>query len=327
MRASVAGRDMVEVFFTIDVEVWCDDWAALDAQFPGAFERYVYGPERQGGLPTQLQVLNDHGLTSVCFIEPLFSARFGPDPLAEIVGLVQQAGHEVQLHLHTEWVDEARQPLLPGASLAKRQHLRHFSLEEQTRLISIGATYLQHAGALAPTAFRAGSFAFNADTLSALAANSIAFDCSYNASTFGPSSSVAAGEVLLQARRFGAVLELPMTVYTDGLGLRHAQLTACSWNELEALLWQALEAGHQQFVLLSHNFELLAPGMRRVDPVVMRRLQSLCKFLDRNRDEFCVRGLRGASPATFNDDAALLRSPLWRTGWRTLEQAWRRAAG
>jgi hypothetical protein len=315
---------VIEVFFTIDVEIWCGGWARLDAEFPSAFDRYVYGPGHQGGLPTQLLVLNDHGLKSVCFVEPLFAGRFGLAPLAEIVGIVQQAGHEVQLHLHTEWVDEAKHTLLPGTPTGKRQHLRQFTQDEQTQLIGLGATWLQQAGAPGPNAFRAGSFGFNAQTLPALAANGIAIDSSYNASMLGPSSGVAEGELLMQARHFGPVLELPMTVYADGRGLRHAQLTACSWGELEGLLWQALEAGHGQFVLLSHNFELLTPGMGKVDRVVMRRLQRLCAFLDRHRDTFCVRGLRGHEPATTSNAQTPLRSPLWRTGLRMAEQAWRR---
>ncbi len=318
-------HSVLEVFFTVDVEVWCGGWTRLDAEFPSAFERYVHGPGRQGGLPTQLQVLNDHGLKSVCFVEPLFAGRFGLEPLTEIVGIVQDAGHEVQLHLHTEWVDEARQPLLPGAPAGKRQYLRQFSQDEQTQLIALGAQWLRQAGAAAPNAFRAGSFGFNAQTLPALAANGITIDSSYNASMLGPTSGVAEGELLMQARQFGPVLELPMSVYADGRGLRHAQLTACSWGELEGLLWQALEGRHGQFVLLSHNFELLAPGMKRVDRVVMGRLLRLCAFLDRHRDTFHVRGLRGSLPATVPHALAPLRSPLQRTGWRMAEQAWRRA--
>src|SRR6478735_6888667 len=77
---------MLEVFFTVDVEVWCDGWDSLDSKFPAAFDRYVYGPQRQGGLPTQLKALNDHGLTGVCFVEPLFAGRFGLSRLTEIVG-------------------------------------------------------------------------------------------------------------------------------------------------------------------------------------------------------------------------------------------------
>lgn len=316
---------MLEVFLTIDVEVWCDGWNDLDAKFPSAFERYVYGPRREGGLPTHLKIIGDHGLTATCFVEPLFAGRFGLAPLTEIVGLVREAGHEVQLHLHTEWVDEAREPLLADAPPGKRQHLRYFSLDEQTRLIGIGADWLQAAGAARPRGFRAGSFAFNADTLPALEAQGIGIDCSYNASMMGPSSGVAQGELLVQARRVGQVVELPMTVYSDGRGLRHAQLTACSWSELESLLWSALEAGYRQFVVLSHNFELLTPRLDRVDLVVMRRLQRLCDFLDRHRDAFRVRGLAGELPVATTAAYRPLSSPLWRTGMRMVEQAWRRA--
>lgn len=313
---------MLEVFFTIDVEVWCDGWQDIDAKFPSAFERYLRGPGRRGGLDEQLQILSDHGLLAVCFVEPMFAGRFGHEPLREIVGLILSIGHEVQLHLHTEWVDEARVPLLPHVQ-GKRQHLRHFSREEQRTLINLGAQWLEQAGAPRPTAFRAGSFAFNAHTIDALADSGIAIDCSYNASTFGPSSGVCSGELLEQARQLGPVLEVPMTVYADGRGLRHAQLTACSWGELEALLWQAADRGPGQFVLLSHNFELLTPGLRRVDPVVMRRLRRLASFLDRHRDRFRVRGLRGVPPKPSVVPLPRLHSTLWRTGLRMLEQAWR----
>ena len=83
---------MLDVFITVDVEIWCDGWHDLDARFSGAFERYVHGPTASGpyGLPHLLTVLGDHGLAGNFFVEPLFSARFGAQPLAEIVGLIQQ---------------------------------------------------------------------------------------------------------------------------------------------------------------------------------------------------------------------------------------------
>nr|MBA2260361.1 polysaccharide deacetylase [Acidobacteriota bacterium] len=79
---------MLKVFFTVDTEIWCNGWNDLDRKFPDAFRRYVYGPTRQGnyGLPLQLRMLNDHGLTGVFFIEPLFATRFGDEPLREVVG-------------------------------------------------------------------------------------------------------------------------------------------------------------------------------------------------------------------------------------------------
>ena len=317
---------MLNVYFTIDVEVWCSGWQDIDAKFPNAFKSYVHGTTQRGdfGLPFQLRVLSDHGLTSVCFIEPLFSARFGSAPLQEIVGLVQEAGHEAQLHMHTEWVDEAQQPLLDNVQ-GKRQHLLYFSLPEQQKLIATGLRMLEQAGATQVNAFRAGSFGFNRDTLRALAVNGIAFDSSYNALYFGLDSGVMPGVTVVEPVECEGVCEVPMTVFKDGLGaLRHAQLTACSSQEMERLLWQALEQGRSNFVILSHNFELLNPAKTAPDAVVIGRLRRLCAFLERHRDVFRVRGFRDLPRQSVPQQPAPLTTPLWATGIRLAEQAYRR---
>lgn len=317
---------MMDVFFTVDVEVWCDGWHDIDGKFPDAFRKYIYGSTIKGdfGLPYQLKVLTQHGLTGVFFIEPLFSARFGAQPLAEIVGLVRDSGHEAQLHLHTEWVDEAKVPLLGGAH-GKRQHLRFFSREEQTILISAGIRMLEQAGATEINAFRAGNFGFNRDTLGALAANGIPFDSSYNASLFGPDSGVLPGVTVVEPVECEGVHEYPMTVFTDGTPvLRHAQLTACSYQEMEGLLWQALETGRSSFVILSHGSELLNQDKSRPDEVVVKRFQKLCSFLDKNRDSFRMRGFQGLNPQVVHGQPEPLASPIWKTGARMLEQIYRK---
>ena len=320
---------MLDVFFTVDVEIWCDGWQDLEQRFPSAFRQYVYGRTRKGdyGLPYQLNVLKAHGLTGVFFVEPLFSTRFGAEPLAEIVCLLQESAQEIELHLHTEWVDESKERLLQNVS-SKRQHLRHFSLEEQTILIAEGIRLIKKAGAGDITAFRAGSFAFNADTLRALEANGIRFDSSYNGSLFGPDSGVMPGIIVVSPIECEGVYEYPITVFNDGTGtLRHVQLTACSYPEMEGLLWQALEAERNAFVILSHNFELLNRGRDGADDVAVRRFRKLCSFLDRNRECFRTRGFRDLTPRTTQQQPAPLVSPIWRTGARMLEQAYRRRYG
>src|SRR5436189_226672 len=98
----------MRVLLTFDVEVWCNGWKDLDGQFATAFARYVYGRSQAGefALPRTLDTLRRHGLHGVFFVEPLFAARFGVQYLTEIVQLIQDAGQEVQLHLHPEWTDE-----------------------------------------------------------------------------------------------------------------------------------------------------------------------------------------------------------------------------
>jgi peptidoglycan/xylan/chitin deacetylase (PgdA/CDA1 family) len=316
---------MLDVFLTVDVEVWCDGWDNIDAKFPGAFKRYIYGQTSRGsyGLPFQTQLLQEHGLTAVFFVEPLFATRFGSEPLAEILDLVQQRGNEIQLHLHTEWVDESTQPLLENIK-CKRQFLRYFSLQEQTILIRAGARLIESAGGGNVNAFRAGSFGFNRETLKALSLNNIAFDSSYNASLFGPDSGVSPGIPLVEPLECEGVYEYPLTVFHGGTRkLRHAQLTACSYREMEGLLWQALESRRKAFVILFHNFELLNGSMDSPDDVVVERFRKLCVFLDSHRDCFRVRGFHNLIPVSVLSQPAPLTSPLWKTGLRMLEQGLR----
>jgi hypothetical protein len=320
---------MLKVFLTVDVEIWCGGWDALDRSFPEAFRRYVYGPTRSGeyALPYLLALLEAHGLDGVFFVEPLFAGRFGAAPLAEVVGLIRDKRQEIQLHLHTEWADEAKRPLLPHVR-EKRQHLRHFSRAEQMVLLQAGKALLEQAGAPAPTAFRAGSFGFNLDTLSALREVGIRFDSSYNATLLGADSGLMPGSVVCEPLCHDGVHEYPMTVYFDRPGhLRHAQIGACSFRELEGLLWQALEQGRQAFVILSHNFESLNRSKDAPDAVVAGRHRALCRFLDRNRDSFRTCGFRDLSPAAAATQPAPLRSASWKTGLRFLEQAYRRRYG
>ena len=158
----------MEVLLTFDVEVWCNGWESIEADFPDSFERYVFGHSRRDGyaLPRTLDTLARHGLKGIFFAEPLFAARFGVEHLATIVRFIEDAGQEVQLHLHPEWTDEARPALLPGTT-GKRQHLTSYSLAEQQTLIAHGLRLLREAGCKPPVAFRAGSFACNPDTFAA----------------------------------------------------------------------------------------------------------------------------------------------------------------
>ncbi len=320
---------MLKVFFTVDVEIWCGGWNDIDRKFPAAFQRYVYGRTVHGeyGLRHKLRQLWEHGLAAVFFVEPLFATRFGKGCLEEIIGLIQEYKQEVQLHVHPEWVDESLIPLLPNA-MQKRQFLRQFSLEEQVSLIATAKRMIAEAGGGEPTAFRAGSFGFNRDTLRALARNSITFDSSYNASIMGRDSGVMPGQIVLEPIECEGVYEYPMTVFDDGTrSLRHTQLGACSSTELEGVLWQALENERKAFVILSHNFELLNMARDRRDKVAVKRMERLCQFFDRHRDCFEVRGFRGLEPETVAVQPPPLTSPAWKTGFRMAEQLLRRAYG
>ena len=123
------------------------------------------------------------------------------------------------------------------------------------------------------------------------------------------------------------VLKLKAPGLPENLHIKGHALTACSNREMEGLLWQALESGRQSFMILSHNFELLNTTQDRPDDVVVSRFRQLCAFLDRNRDSFKVRGFEDLSPDLAALQPAPLKSPVWKTAMRMLEQAGRRRFG
>jgi hypothetical protein len=316
---------MIDVFVTVDTEIWCDGWTDLDRTFPDAFRKYVYGPTAAGnyGLPLIFQILRDHGLSASFFVEPMFSLRFGAAPLQEIVGLIRAAGSEIQLHVHTEWVDEAKVKVLPRVH-PKRQALSEYSSVEQSELLRVGLRLLDRAGAGKVSAFRAGGFGMGPDTLQAVAANGLPIDTSFDISQGLPVNAVLE---CLQPTHFGPVVEYPLTVFRDGLGrLRHLQVGACSSGELEKVHWAAMESGWTAIVILFHNFEMLTPSKTAPDRVVARRFERLCRFLGDNNDVFRVRGFNDLYVRCPAGAVSPLAVGLMPTAHRWLQQATRRIA-
>ena len=81
----------------------------------------------------------------------------------------------------------------------------------------------------------------------------------------------------------------------DGFGKdRPAQVGACSFSEMRDALLSAQIAGMRDFVVVSHNFEMLKPGSVAPDWIVVKRFERLCDFLAAHPEHFKVRG--------FNED-------------------------
>ncbi len=282
----------MNVHLTFDTEVWCNGWDRLDAAFPASFERYVYGRSSKGNyaLPKTLEILNRHGLTGVFFVEPLFSARFGPQYLATIVGMLRDAGQQVQLHLHPEWTDEITPPIIAD-STTKRQHLTYYTLAEQTALIGRARELLEAAGSGELDTFRSGSFAVNHDSFEAMARNGIRLDSSINRCHAISGADLPHQRALNTPFLLAGVQSFPVAVFRDGLGHdRPAQVGACGFSEMRDALQTAHACGLQSFVVVSHNFEMLKPGTSTPDRIVVQRFERLCEHLAEHRDQYPVTG-------------------------------------
>ena len=316
----------MKVHLTFDIEVWCNGWQHLDRNFPAAFDRYVYGRSKHGeyALPATLEILNRHGLRGVFFVEPLFAARFGSEFLGRIVRLIEDAGQEVQLHLHPEWTDEIRPPPIDDVS-RKRQHLCYYTRAEQTQLIAFGLAMLREHARGRIDAFRAGSFAANLDTYHALATAGLSVDSSLNKIYDFSGSDLPERDNTGSAFRLGPVQVLPVTVFRDGLGRqRPAQVNACSLAEMKQALAHAEALGRRHFVLVSHNFEMLKPGSNEPDRIVVRRFEGLCRHLAAQRGRYEVCGFDADGAQADDADSGPLQTSRWATLSRLGQQALRR---
>ena len=128
------------------------------------------------------------------------------------------------------------------------------------------------------------------------------------------------------------VWEFPISFFREWPGhYRHAQLCACSVQELRESMLQAWQRGWYSYVLVSHGFEMLrrrkqAGVTALADRTVIRRFEGLCRFLGENRDKFRTIGFSDVDPATIPVAAPVrpLRSSAYGTAWRFAEQLARR---
>lgn len=314
---------MTALLITIDTELS----AALHQRGLGLEDNVrqsIWGETRQGayGIGWQMDLMDRHGLKGIFFLDPLPGLVHGPEFLESIVGAIVGRGHEVQLHLHSEWLQWASSSPIDGR---QGHNIGDFTLADQICLLALGRDLLERAGAPRITAFRAGNFGANDDTLRALASIGIGWDSSVNPAYLGHGCGISLdpGQIL-PVRRLG-VVELPVSGIVDRPGgFRPAQICAMSAAEMRAGLVHAAREGHDAFVVVTHSFEMLSRDRQRPNRAVMRRFEHLCAAA------VATPGIRAAGFADLPDDLAdrpvraLTRVPpsQVRTGLRIAQQAW-----
>jgi hypothetical protein len=108
---ATAARTSVIISIDAEIAPHTSDWRRNCGRF--AADRDLYGITELGerGLRYQLDVIERHGLRAVVFLEALSAGALGLDLLAEVVGLVQDRAHEVELHIYTECLSYYKRPL------------------------------------------------------------------------------------------------------------------------------------------------------------------------------------------------------------------------
>ncbi len=241
------------------------------------FNSSILGRCRDGdfGIHFQMDMLERHELTGVFFVDPMPALVYGPGVIDAIVGPIVERGHEVQVHIHTEWLAFAR--FNPVGRLTGR-NIGDFPLAAQKKLIALARDILVGAGAPKPVAFRAGNFGANDDTLRALAALGFGFDSSFNGAWQGQGCAISLDAGNLGMRLHHGVVEVPVSGLMDRASrFRPAQLCAMSEEEMRDALDHAAASGAIQFSAFSHSFELLSRDRTVANRLAVSRMEALCR--------------------------------------------------
>lgn len=313
---------MTVLYITIDTEY--SSGLALRCGGAGRAENFARSiacdtPDGPVGVAYQMDIFDAHGLKGVFFVDPMPALVWGVEAVADVVGPIVARGHDVQLHLHSEWLTLAG----PANPLKGRTggNLKDFAFEEQCRLLDHARATLMAAGAPRPIAFRAGNYGANDDTLRALAELGIAYDTSHCPGFAGSACGISLGPRDRQVQYHGGVIEVPIgAIEAHGGGLRHYQVTALTYRELIAAARHARDEGQPSLTLVSHSFELMSRDRLCANRIVKRRFDRFCAALA------ALPGVRTATyaearPAVSEAGIAPLPHSLLRTGRRLVEQA------
>ncbi len=274
---------MTDVLITIDTELS----AGLYQRRVSAAQNIrnsILGIVEEGsfGVDWQMDRMEEQGLKGVFFVDPMPALVYGADVLAEMVGPILSRGHEVQLHIHTEWLAWAKTSIVGDR---RGRNIGDFDLADQTILVAHALELFEQANVPRPIAFRAGNYGADDHTLTALCALGILWDSSFNARYLdAPCRIGLTANDNAPVWRHG-VAELPVSGIIDRPGqIRPAQVCALSRWEMTDALRHAASHRQSAFVIVSHSFEMLSRDRRRPNRAVMARFAAMCREIARNPD-------------------------------------------
>ncbi len=229
------------------------------------------------GIGYQMDRLDAHGLKAVFFVDPMPALAYGNSVLQQIVKPILSRGHDVQLHIHTEWLDFiAPQPV----GDLRGRNIGDFPYQAQVTLLSLARKLLTDAGAPEPVAFRAGNYGANDDTVRALAQIGMHYDSSFNPAYLSEGCNINFPEENTGPAEYKGIIMLPVGgIYESDYSIRHAQICAISSQEMAAALAHAVTKKMPVFNIVTHSFELLNRKRTRPNKMIVRRFEKMCELI------------------------------------------------
>jgi peptidoglycan/xylan/chitin deacetylase (PgdA/CDA1 family) len=247
--------------------------------------------DREDGLGEILAVLGEHGIAATFFVDVCEVHTWGHPFIRTVMRRIMDAGHDLQLHVHPHHQSKDN----------SKWHLSQYSAQEQEDILRSAVDTFTELAGHRPSAFRAGGFGANDDTLRILEKCGLQIDSSYLLDW--PGCYIAPENCALPSE-IGRLKEIPMTpVITVGTRNSRFRTGPLDFNWLpgfvigRALRWLRME-GAPNAVLLMHSSSLYRrAGARRFhyQPRNREKLVRLLQFLQ--REGFEVETIAGFAKA------------------------------
>jgi len=287
----------MKVVLTIDTE----------PSIAGAFRNSNFSPlihepvagivnEQSEALGFLIRLFKHYQFQATFFVETVHTHYFSDAPMGHYVDQLLDASQDIQLHIHPVWHYFKTQQ-------HTSDHCADHTPEFLADLIRDGQNILNKWTGKEPLAMRTGGFSVGHNVYQAMDMTGLNIASNICASYCKPTEKdlyVTHGK-----HQLNNIIELPVTCFHDYNirnlhNLRSLQITAISGWEMTQTLDKMEKNGHEVAVIVTHPFEFLkANNYRydnmRVNKMVQKRAEYLCKYLDKNRDRFDVVPIEQAS--------------------------------
>lgn len=289
----------VQVFLTVDTEHSIGGAFRDPALKPVGNDRRIFYKvgKKDYGIPMIMDIAEAHNFCVTFFLEVLNKYYFGENETKAICRYIIGRGHDVQLHLHPNFLNfRTNQP-------SQRQFLDSiykYPLEMQIKLTRDGKEMLAKYGASSIIAFRAGNFGADRNTLIALRKNGFTVDSSYSRAFLKRGCMINVKD-LNDARKIEGIWEIPITNFREKSSLsnrkyRPFDINGASYYQIKNAMEKMKEKGAKTITIILHSFSFIEPldlqyHNIRIRGGVIRRFEKLCQFLSNNRHEYIVQSL------------------------------------
>ena len=264
-----------------------------ETRFPVA-EPMVYGrvDGREEALGFLLDTFDRYQVKASFFVECANYFYFGDEPMRTVIGRLQAAGQDIQLHVHPVWLSFNKDAT--AGTFPRNDDCTGRDFEDLKRAFAACIDIFQRWVGQKPLAIRTGSLVADENIYRVMADLGIPLSSNIAMGVFTPAEPMLHHDS--GRHTIHGVTEVPVFSYRDMsfAGKAHKkslQITSCSWPEMKYVLRKARNAGVETIVILTHPSEYIKSSDLQYtrltrNRVNQQRLVRLCEFIQNNPEDF-----------------------------------------